>query len=301
MSRFLMQSAANSSALRVPRAAVAVCGLPLDERGIAAVDFVRAHATEVYQGGFDRGNVGVTLAGEYLDSAALESFVRAQLGGRLLLLETTSLGFLEIFMLCAAVRDAGGGRVGFLYAEPREYSRLPGREVLKQRDFELSDEVEDFSAVPGAAILLQPERPARGVFLVGYEGQRLDQAFEQTNLRPSDCAVVFGVPAFQPGWEMNSFDNNYLVLKQRGVTELYFGGAQNPSAAYSAITRIHQSCRPGERMLIAPIGTKPHGIGAAVYACDHDDVGLLYDNPLKSKHRSKRVAQWHYFEAQLGL
>jgi hypothetical protein len=57
-------------------------------------------------------------------------------------------------------------------------------------------------------LVLRDDIPTKTVFLLGYEGQRLAQALEQTDIRPSNCSVVFGVPAFQPGWEMDAYANN---------------------------------------------------------------------------------------------
>jgi hypothetical protein len=48
-------------------------------------------------------------------------------------------------------------------------------------------------------------------------------------------------------------------------------------------------------MYIAPIGTKPHGIGAALFAATHEDVGILYDHPRRREGRSSKVGKWHLF------
>ena len=45
-------------------------------------------------------------------------------------------------------------------------------------------------------------------------------------------------------------------------------------------------------MYIAPIGTKPHAIGAIVYAIKHPDkVEILYDNPKRTLHRTEGVGR----------
>lgn len=170
--------------------------------------------------------------------------------------------------------------------------------MLHRRLFELSDDVEIFSGVPGSVIVLRDENPNKAVFLVGYEGQRLDQALEQLNIRPSRTSVILGVPAFQPGWEMDSFANNLSVIKERDIKgDILFAGAENISAAFNSIEEIYKSCDriKGERLLIIPIGTKPHGIAAALFACKHKDVGLVYDYPQLKEKRSSKVSKWHLF------
>ena len=45
-------------------------------------------------------------------------------------------------------------------------------------------------------------------------------------------------------------------------------------------------------MVIAPIGTKPHAIGAILYAIKHmAKVELLYDNPIRSVHRTEGIGR----------
>jgi hypothetical protein len=294
-----MQSGVSADDLEGRRWRAALIGKRVDDRGDAAVAFATQHSDRVVTLSYDPHTLELILDGNHIARTTLEAFL-TNLGSEPLLLETTTLGFVEIFLVCAAARDVGGRRLSFLYTEPVRYRAPQRAHVLHKRDFGLSDEVSDFSGVPGSTILLLGDQPARGAFLVGYEGQRLDQALEQTTLRAAECVVIFGVPAFQPGWEMDSFANNVRVLRDRGMTELLYAGAQNPSAAYAALETIRRSCGPDQRMLIAPIGTKPHGIGAAVFACDYDDVGLLYDHPVRSRGRSTAVAQWHLYDADMA-
>jgi hypothetical protein len=51
---------------------------------------------------------------------------------------------------------------------------------------------------------------------------------------------------------------------------------------------------------VAPIGTKPHAIAAALFAGWHDDVGLLYDHPKPRSGRSTRLGKIHLFEVLVG-
>jgi hypothetical protein len=131
---------------------------------------------------------------------------------------------------------------------------------------------------------------------VGFEGQRLHRFLEQTGLSPRSCEFVFGVPAFHPGWEMDAFANNFRVLKGEEMSgRTSFCGAQSPASAYNRLQQIYNSCN-GERLAVTPIGTKPHGIGAALFLCQHSDVGVVYDNPKRKKLRTDNVGTWHLFE-----
>ena len=115
-------------------------------------------------------------------------------------------------------------------------------------------------------------------------------------VRPSETAVVFGVPAFPAGWEMNSFANNIRVIRDSNVSGgIHFCGAENPAAAFDVLQEIYDSLAEGERLVVGPIGTKPNGIGTALFVAAHSDVGLLYDHPKRSAGRSSGTSGWHLY------
>lgn len=295
--RFKMQHCSSAEQLRRRNWEIIVAGPVIDARGKAAVDFASNGAQEVISLRYDPTAVEIAVDGKAVSADDLAE-VFARHVGKEFLLETTTLGFAEMYLVCKAAKDLGIPNLAFLYTEPRQYRIRERGEVLDKRDFELSDVVEDFATVPGGAIFIRSER-TRSVFFLGYEGQRFEQALEQTNVRPDDCAVVFGVPAFKPGWEMDSFANNIRIITEHRIGELLFTGAQNPAGAYGVLQGVYESCEMGQRLLIGPIGTKPHGIGTALFACDHPEVGILYDHPMKKEGRTKDVSDWHLFEADL--
>jgi hypothetical protein len=126
----------------------------------------------------------------------------------------------------------------------------------------------------------------------------LDVALEDfQTLKPSDCSVVFGVPAYKPGWEVHAFANNVRVLETKRLSGgIHFCGAENPSGAFELLDEIRMSLETGTRMIVAPIGTKPNGIGAALFAAVNPSVGLLYDHPNRSPGRSEAVSRWHLYQ-----
>ena len=292
-----MQSGANREALTYTSWNSAIMGEIVDERGEAAHRFAKEHSANIHTLIYDPRTFQVTLNGVVLPAEDLAGAIATH-ASQSLLLETTTLGFVETLFCCRATRRQTAA-LSLLYIEPAQYHRPQHGRVLHRRDFDLSHEVEDFSGIPGAAFMLRDDRPTRAVFLVGYEGQRLEQALDQTAIRPSKTAIVIGVPAFKPGWEMDAFANNVGVIHERHLERgAFFAGAQNPAAAYRALDRIYRSCEHGERLLVGPIGTKPHGIGAALFACDHPEIGVIYDHPKRSKGRSTKIGSWHLFNIE---
>ena len=289
-----MQSAESSDLLDIARWDVGIVGGSLDDRGRASVEFMSKGA-RTHLVAFRPGLNNVALDERTIQVEEFEDFVGALFPQRILL-DATTLSVVEIFICCRAIA-VRGGKIGLIYTEPARYFRRRRMQLVHRRDFSLSEEVQPFSAVPGAAVLIGERGATRAVFLLGYEGERLDQAIEQTGLGPNRCHVVLGVPAFRPGWEMDSFANNMRVMRQRGLGagNVLFAGAQNPAAALGVIEKVHESCTGTQRLLICPIGTKPHGIAAALYAATHSGVGMIFDHPKRRLGRSEQVARWHYF------
>jgi hypothetical protein len=290
-----MQRAVDSAQLIYSDWDIAVFGEELDERGLAARDFATKHSSHTAECGYNPDIFELQLDGKtYQADKAEEAF--SQLGAGRILLEATTLGFAEVYLACRALRARGLAGVSLLYVEPLEYS-APRGQLLRRRDFELSDEVPGYIPVPGATILLEDRKAQRGVFFLGYEERRLDRAMEDHPIVPSRTAVVFGVPAFQPGWEMDAFANNARVLRDRSISGgVHFCGAQNPLAAYEVLVQVSKEREKDEEMFVAPIGTKPHGIGAALFAAENPEVGILYDHPKRKRKRTSKVSSWHLFD-----
>jgi hypothetical protein len=218
------------------------------------------------------------------------------LKGRLLL-ESTTLGLAEIVLCCKALRTLGYDAFDIAYVEPKDYHSPRRQLLLHRRDFELSGEVPGYRAIPGSAVLLGERRPIRSIFFLGYEEARLRRAFEELQIVSSErTSVAFGVPAFKAGWEMDAMANNIAVIREQNIRGgVHFCGAENPYSVFELLNEVYQGLDVNERMVLAPIGTKPHGIGVALFAAMHEDVGIIYDHPKRTPGRSSETGHWHLF------
>jgi hypothetical protein len=270
---------------------VAFCGEAIDDRGRAAAQAVQERAAKVVELRYDSENFEVSIEGSRIEVGHFPDALRPFLAGPVVL-EATTLGFVEILLCCRALHGIGIQGFDLVYVEPDRY-RIPRRQnLLHRRDFELSMDVPGYRAIPGHAILLGDRTQQKGVFFLGYEEERLRRAFEDLQMiRPAAAAIAFGVPAFKPGWEMDAFANNIGVVREHNIRGgVYFCGAENPEAAVDMLLSIYKGLGPGERLFIAPIGTKPHGIGAALFVSQHNDVGIIYDHPRRTRNRSNAIA-----------
>ena len=277
---------------------VAIVGTVFDDRGAAAHEFLRSSAFQLVEATYDPQSFEVIVDGTRRVADEANEMFDSYLSEPLVL-EATTLGIPEIIFVCHAARERSVQQLRMLYVEPRRYANPRRDHVLHKRDFELSDEFPGFMPIPGHVFNLSDPRPTRGIFFLGFEDRRLDRALEDHQMiDPQQCGLVFGVPAFKPGWEMNSFARNIRVIRDKALrSELFYCGAENPAAAYAVLKKVRDSLSAQERMFIAPLGTKPNGIGAALFCAEHDNIGLLYDHPRRRTKRSEDVSRWHVFEA----
>ncbi|MFI4912882.1 MAG: hypothetical protein ACIAQZ_14560 [Sedimentisphaeraceae bacterium JB056] len=281
----------------------AISGVSVDDRGRSAIKFCEDKCVNTHKLEYCPNSLRIFFDDKTYCAEDIEELIEG-LGEGSILLETTTLGFVEIFLACRAIKGMSRKKTTLLYMEPQDYTKDPHkRYVLSKRDFELSDEIKGFVGIPYATYMLRKGISTKALFLLGYEGDRLRQAFESLEIQPSMCSFVYGVPAFHPGWEMNSFANSVSILQEKNAgRNILYSGAQNPKVAYNVIEKIYKSCDPSnrERLLISPIGTKPHAIGAALFACEHEDVALVYDFPSKKTGRSSKTSKWHLFDIDFG-
>jgi hypothetical protein len=172
-----------------------------------------------------------------------------------------------------------------LYAEPDDY----------QKSFDLPGTVYDLSTnrgiepLPGFAQLTR-RRDDRGDFapLLGFEGARLGHVFDQEEVDVRSTAPVVGSPGFRPEYPTYTYLANRDILETGMMhSRVEYARASCPFEAYEALARIH--ARAGKRHLrVAPLGTKPHALGAVLYAIHHSgSVELVYDHPVRSKGRTR--------------
>jgi len=292
-----MQAGSASSELSHRRWQHAIVGEAVNARGEAAIKFAKENSDKVSIFRYDPDKLQIHCDDSNFSSEEPEQ-VFDSFRTETVLLESTTLGFVEILLCCRGLKQCAQKSVSLLYTEPRNYFRPRRSQIVHRHDFELSEEVHEFMAVPGNVILLSTNAAPKCVVFLGFEGQRLNRFLEQTGIPISKCSLIFGVPAFHPGWEMHAFANNLRILKgEQMAGRVFFCGAQNILSAYEKLNYIHNSFL-GERLLVTPIGTKPHGVGAALFLSEHPDVGVIYDYPKKKEKRSDDVETWHLFEVE---
>jgi hypothetical protein len=269
-------------------------GDPLDDRGRQAVALCQSEAAKNYRLTYNQNSYFVD--GRSLDLGRLGVLVR---GAKNILIDCTTLGVVEIIYILRAARIESVRDLSLLYAEPGEYAREEKEGLAAATRFNLTKD-RQFSAVHGVSLDLSLHLKGQAIFMLGYEEDRLAMLLtQQENLAQFDRHAIFGVPAFEAGWELNSFANHASSISNDEFN-VHYAGANSVTDSYQKLLEIYgRKTSPDIPTVIAPIGTKPHAIAAALFICErsqHGSTALIYDHPQKKDGHSRLLRRWHLYE-----
>lgn len=186
-----------------------------------------------------------------------------------------------------------------LYAEPESYKlhSSPASETM----FDLSVKFDGMAPLPGFACLSGPDDESECVFiaLLGFEGSRPERLVLQLDTEPKVIPIV-GVPGFQIEYPSYTVACNRNLLREyRAHSEIRLAKASCPFETYEVIKEIRKD-NPSSYIYLAPIGTKPHSLGAIMYAIlNPDNLEVLYDNPVRKLGRTSGVGVIHIFDCSM--
>lgn len=191
-------------------------------------------------------------------------------------------------LIAAALRERLDLRV--VYVEPLKY-----RFNVIRTEGELFDLTKGFLGVqplPGFASLAEPdEQDFKFIPLLGFEGPRFARMLEVVQPAPEMTVPVIGVPGFQPEFVFHAYLGNRLPLQTTSSwRSVRFSTANCPFDLFYLLEEIASQ---GDNFLkVAPIGTKPHGLGAILFAIANPDrVEILYDYPVRREERTEGKAR----------
>lgn len=199
--------------------------------------------------------------------------------------------FLITTLLINAVKPA---RFFAAYTEPAIYRKREKFDIGETEEFDLYDKIIGSSnPVPGFNKTQSP----RDILLVasmGFDSQRLQTIYE--NLKPKKIVPVVGFPSFVPGWNLTAIKMNYMVLKG---AECFDGirscASASPFEMYNLLSEEFQRYNRQYDIYISPLGTRPHCLGAALFASKNKSAYLVYDFPVEKKFRSEKVLKTYIY------
>ena len=180
-----------------------------------------------------------------------------------------------------------------IYVEPNNYTYnsnpKPGE------FFDLSERLHGFSPIPTFARLIS-KRPEECILipLLGFEGIRFRHLIERIEPSEKDISPVIGVPGFKLQYPFYSYEGNATELSNtRSWQRVSYVDAACPFSLFSHLANFHRKNR--KHLQIATIGTKPHALGAMLYALKNTNVELLYDYPVRRSESTEGISRCHLY------
>lgn len=170
-------------------------------------------------------------------------------------------------------------RLRVVYAEPQEYKahKSPTPEML----FDLSERFLAISPVPGFAKLTGPARDVNSllVVLLGFEGGRAGHIASNFDPEPPVVPVV-GAPGMMLEYPTQSLVCNRLFLGEAENPVIHTADAVCPFQALRLLRALAEE-HEQPYMYVSPLGTKPHALGAVLFANERWEMTeLVYDHPV---------------------
>ena len=178
-----------------------------------------------------------------------------------------------------------------VYVEPNNYqfSATPTENTI----FDLSERIGGIAPLPGfASFFADVDGESLFVPLLGFEGTRFAYALEAVQPKREDIIPVIGVPGFRPEYPFHTYIGNRQNLwETRAWKNVRYATANCPFSIYNLLVELFEE-DPSRRMIIAPIGTKPHALGAVLYCLDNPaNTEILYDHPVRKAKRTQGTSR----------
>lgn len=181
-----------------------------------------------------------------------------------------------------------------VYVEPFDYR--PSLAPTEGEIFDLSEKIEGIAPIPGFISLAGADDDNHCfVPLIGFEGARFSHMLEQVQPPGDKIVPVIGVPGFKPEYPYNTYlGNKIALLSSQSYRQVRFATANCPFSAYYVLEEIGNEYA-GARIKVAPIGTKPHALGAILFALRWSSVEIIYDHPIRKPKRTEGSANLHVY------
>jgi hypothetical protein len=255
--------------------------LQLQERakGVAFIELREAQKFTI-----EVDNDGETSIIQMRRRAAVENFVRS-IGNKQIYIDITGLQhstWAPIVRVCVEINAS----IRAVYLEPSEYTR---NVAPRFGDFyDLSEKIQGIEPLPLYATLHdRNETDVCFVPLLGFEGARFAHMLEEIQPPLERTYPIIGVPGFRAEYPFSAFLGNSAPLERsKSFHRLRFTRSNCPFSAYYVIEDIAE--RNKDRVLkLGLVGTKPHSLGAVLYAImNPSTTEIIYDHVKRKKNRT---------------
>ena len=174
-----------------------------------------------------------------------------------------------------------------VYVEPGDYKFDPA--PTEGQIFDLSERIRGVAPIPGFASLTRT-RNETSLFvpLLGFEGRRLAYLLEQVQPSNDKIIPIIGIPGFRIEYPFHTYAGNKRSLMETGAWQrVRYATANCPFGLFYALEKLAGEF-PQDTLRVAPIGTKPHALGAILFKIvSRHPVEIIYDHPVRKANRTR--------------
>jgi hypothetical protein len=172
-----------------------------------------------------------------------------------------------------------------VYVEPNRYVRSSA--PVEGQIYDLSTRITGIAPMPGFAWISTTTSDFVFVPLLGFEGTRLRHVIEQVQPSAGCIVPVIGAPGFKPWYVFETYAGNRAALEEEDAwTSAQYAPANCPFSCYYLLKNIARQY-PHDVLKVAMIGTKPHALGAVLFAITNPEkIELVYDHPIRKHGRT---------------
>lgn len=260
---------------------------------VPGVRFVRVTAEENTAFSAEVDSLGARTVA--LRSLAQLNQIWVDSGARVVYVDVTGLSHhIWAPLLRSALKVVPEVRV--VYVEPGQYtfSAAPTEGQI----FDLSERITGVRPLPGfASLTMRRAEDVLFIPLLGFEGTRFAHMIEQVQPAVERIIPIVGVPGFRPEYPFYTYAGNRRALTEtKAWQRVEFAAANCPFSLFYVLDRL-AARYPRSVLTIAPIGTKPHAVGAVLFQITSKrHVELIYDHPVRKPGRtleSDRLLVYH--------
>lgn len=151
--------------------------------------------------------------------------------------------------------------------------------------FTLTSKISGIKSVPGFA---KRENSSQTLCaFLGFEGVRLNGIIESVNDIKNTFAIV-AFPSGNPQWFNVTMWNSMDLLSDNHLN--YTVCNCFSESIFETVSLLNNILGREEHIVLAPIGTRAHSMASAIFACQHNNVKIVYDYAVESEDRSEGIS-----------
>lgn len=179
--------------------------------------------------------------------------------------------------------------IKIIYLEPSDYKR--SQTPVLGEIYDLSEKITGIKPLPMFSCLGE-EEGERFLFipLLGFEGPRFAHMYEEVQPSANQTKPIIGVPGFRAEYPFSTYLGNVGPLETSdSQRDIEFVRSNCPFSLFYKLQDI-SSRFPNVFFKLGLIGTKPHSLGAILFAIvNNEKVEIVYDHVKRKQDRSHGI------------